>query len=127
MPKTILIIEDDTFLQGLVARKLGGEGFNILAASNGEEGLQIMKKTVPDLLLLDLLLPSIDGFEVLAKMRADPNLNKVRVMVFSNLSEEKDIKRAKDLGVVDYLVKANFTLDELAERIKELLTLKEVG
>ncbi|HXK35223.1 MAG TPA: response regulator [Candidatus Paceibacterota bacterium] len=127
MEKTILIIEDDTFLQGLVARKLSGEGFKIEAAANGEEGLKIMGSTVPDLILLDLLLPNIDGFEVLARMRTDTKLHNVRVMVFSNLSEEKDIKRAKDLGVIDYLVKANFTLDELASRIKEVLTLPQLG
>jgi len=127
MNKTILIIEDDTFLQGLVARKLGGQGFNILTASNGEEGLKIMETAVPDLLLLDLLLPKIDGFEVLARMRTNAGLRDVRVMVFSNLSEEKDIKRAKDLGVIDYLVKSNFTLDELANRIKEVLTLPQIG
>jgi len=127
MPKTILIIEDDTFLQGLVARKLGGSGFNIITAANGEDGLKEMEKTIPDLLLLDLLLPKMDGFEVLAKMRTDTRLRDARVMVFSNLSEDKDIKRARDLGVIDYLVKANFTLDELAGRIKEVLTLPEVG
>src|SRR3989304_394974 len=127
MEKTILIIEDDTFLQGLIARKLAGENFKVLTASNGEDGLKSLETTTPDLLLLDLLLPNIDGFEVLARMRTNAKLANLRVMVFSNLAEEKDIKRAKDLGVIDYLVKSNFTLDELANRIKEVLVLPQLG
>jgi DNA-binding response OmpR family regulator len=127
MEKTIFIIEDDTFLQSLIARKLSKENFKIQTAATGEDGLKNMEAAVPDLLLLDLLLPGVDGFEVLARMRTDPRLRNVRVMVFSNLSEDKDIKRAKDLGVIDYLVKANFTLDELASRIKEVLTLPQIG
>lgn len=118
----ILIIEDDPFLQGLASRKLKTQGHEILVAKDGEEGLKVLEENKPDIILLDLLLPGIDGFEFLEKMRADDRFKDIPVIVFSNLSEEKDIKRATDLGVLEYMVKANFTLDELIGKINEALT-----
>lgn len=122
MAKTILIIEDDNFLQGLEATKLKKEGYDILGASNGEEAFKLIDaKTKIDLILLDLLLPGIDGFMILEKIRQDKSFLTVPVIVFSNLSEDKDIKRAQKLGISEFMVKSNFTLDELAKKIKELI------
>lgn len=122
MSKTILIVEDDNFLQGLEATKLKKEGYNILTASNGAETFKIIEKEEKiDLILLDLLLPEIDGYMVLEKIRQEKTLLTIPVIVFSNLSEEKDIKRATKLGISEFMVKSNFTLDELAKKVKDLI------
>lgn len=124
MSKTILIIEDDIFLQGLEATKLKKEGYEILSASNGREAYNIFDSKVKiDLILLDLMLPEIDGFEILEKIRKDPSLTGMPVIVFSNLSEEQDVKRAEQLGVKEFMVKSNFNLDELAKKVKEIVSL----
>jgi DNA-binding response OmpR family regulator len=122
MAKAILIIEDDNFLQGLEAKKMKNEGYEIFPAANDKEAFKIIDaKTKLDLILLDLLLPDVDGFEILKKIRENKDLNNIPVIVFSNLSEEKDIKRAKALGISEFMVKSNFTLDELAKKVKELI------
>ncbi len=121
MNKKILIVEDDSFLQGLASTKLEKEGFTVTAASSGDDALKLLKTDVPDCILLDLILPGMDGFEVLRNVREAGATRAVPVIVFSNLSEDTDIKHAKDLGATDYMIKSNFTLDELADRIKELL------
>jgi len=122
MSKIILIIEDDNFLQGLEATKLKKEGFEILTASNSVEAFKIIdSKTRFDLILLDLLLPEVDGFMILEKIRQNKDFLNIPVIVFSNLSEEKDIKRATKLGISEFMVKSNFTLDELAKRVKSLI------
>ena len=122
MAKTILIVEDDNFLQGLEATKLKKEGYEILTASNSVEAFKhVESPTKIDLILLDLLLPEVDGFMILEKIRADKKYLTIPVIVFSNLSEEKDIKRATKLGISEFMVKSNFTLDELAKKVKELI------
>jgi len=122
MAKTILIIEDDTFLQGLEATKLKKEGYDILTAVDSVEAFKIIdEKKKIDLILLDLLLPQVDGFMILEKIRQEKALLTIPVIVFSNLSEEKDIKRATKLGISEFLVKSNFTLDELAKKVKDLI------
>jgi DNA-binding response OmpR family regulator len=117
----ILIIEDDPFLQGLEASKLTKDGFDILVASSGDEALEKINEPNINLILLDLVLPNFDGFQVLEKVRATEAIKTLPVIVFSNLSEAKDVQKAKDLGATDFMVKSNFTLDELVERIKMIL------
>ena len=121
MAYRILIVEDDDFLRSLAVSKLEQEGFAMEIASNGEEGLAKVVTTPPDLIILDLMLPGISGFDVLQKVRENEPTKKLKVVVFSNLGEESDIKRCLDLGVSEYLVKSNFTLDELAEKIKAII------
>lgn len=121
MAKKILIIEDDSFLQGLASRKLRSEGYDVFGASNSTEAWKILDGMKPDLLLLDLLLPNVDGFEILKKINEKGTMKSVPIIVFSNLSEDKDIKRAKDLGVKEFMVKANFTLDELSQKIMQTI------
>ncbi|MBU2578600.1 response regulator [Patescibacteria group bacterium] len=117
----ILIIEDDKFLRELIVRKLIQENFEISEAMDGEEGLKKMKEVKPDLVLLDLILPSIDGFEVLSKMKEDINLAQVPVFILSNLGQREDIEKGLKLGAVDYLVKAHFTPNEIIEKIRGTL------
>jgi DNA-binding response OmpR family regulator len=122
MSKTILIIEDDNFLQGLEATKLKKEGYNVLTASNSIEAFKALENKDPiDLILLDLLLPDIDGFMILEKIRENKELQSIPVIVFSNLSEEKDVDRATKLGISEFMIKSNFTLDEISKKVKELI------
>ena len=117
----ILIIEDDKFLRELIVRKLIQEKFEIFEAIDGEEGLKKMKEAKPDLVLLDLILPNMDGFEVLRRMKEDISLAQVPVFILSNLGQRKDIEKGLKLGAVDYLVKAHFTPNEIIEKIKVAL------
>jgi DNA-binding response OmpR family regulator len=119
--KKVFIIEDDGFLQGLEASKLEKEGYGIITASSGTEAMKKINEPDIDLILLDLMLPDFDGFELLKKIRTIEALKNIPVIVFSNLSEEKDIKRSKELGATDFMVKSNFTLDELVDHINKIL------
>lgn len=120
MPK-ILVIEDDKFLRELIARKLREENYEVSEAIDGEEGLRKIEEESPDLILLDLILPGLDGFEVLAKTKEDPQLSQIPVIILSNLGQRDDIERGLRLGAVDYLVKAHFTPIEIIEKIKKAL------
>jgi DNA-binding response OmpR family regulator len=119
--KKILIVEDDAFLQGLEAAKLKKSGYAIASARNGAEAMARASEPGIDLVLLDLMLPDVDGFEVLKEIKENKALQHLPVIVFSNLSGEDDINRAKKLGAVDFMIKSNFTLDELVEHIKIVL------
>lgn len=119
--KIILIVEDDSFLQGLEAKKLKKEGYEIITASTGEEAIKKISEPNISVILLDLILPNFDGFEILKKIRETDSLKKTPVIVFSNLSEEKDMKKAEELGATDYMIKSNFTLDELITHINKVL------
>jgi DNA-binding response OmpR family regulator len=122
MAKTILIVEDDDFLLGLEASKLKKRNYEVVTASNGADAIKMIGSgTKIDLILLDLMLPDVDGFMVLEKIRDNKELLTIPVIVFSNLSEDKDINRVKKLGVSDFMIKSNFTLDELAEKVKSLI------
>jgi DNA-binding response OmpR family regulator len=117
----ILIIEDDDFLRSLAVTKLEKEGFTVTMAGNGQDGLAHVATDMPNLIILDLMLPIMSGFDVLKTLKSSDTTKDIKVIVFSNLGEESDIKTCLDLGANDYLVKANFTLDELVEKIKGLL------
>jgi len=121
MEKTILIIEDDKFLRELIAQKLIKEGYKISEAVDGEEGIKKVKEEKPDLVLLDLILPGIDGFEVLSKMKEDTALAQTPVIILSNLGQKDDVERGLKLGAVDYLIKAHFTPGEIIDKIKNAL------
>lgn len=119
--KKILIIEDDDFLRSLAVTKLQSSNFIVDSASNGQDGLTKIQSSIPDLLILDLMLPVMSGFDVLRAVRNEPALKNLPVIVFSNMGEEKDIKTCLDLGITDYMIKSNFTLDELVEKINIVL------
>lgn len=121
MSHKILIIEDDDFLRSLAVTKLETEGFQVMMAANGQDGLNQVTSFEPHLIILDLMLPIMTGFDVLKSLKSADATKDIKVIVFSNLGEESDIKTCLDLGANDYLVKANFTLDELVQKIKELL------
>ena len=117
----ILTIEDDKFLRELIKRKLQSESFESIEAVDGEEGLQQARAQKPDLVLLDLMLPGIDGFEVLSRMKKSPELSNIPVIILSNLGQRDDIEKGLKIGAVDYLVKAHFTPNEIVEKVKQAL------
>ncbi|MFC1595066.1 PleD family two-component system response regulator [Patescibacteria group bacterium] len=118
---SILIIEDDKFLRELIGKKLLKEGYEVLNAVNGEEGLASIKDNKPRLLLLDLLLPGMNGFDVLAKMKEDDSTKDIPVIILSNIGSRDDIERAKSLGARDYLIKAHFTPQEVVEKAEKVI------
>jgi len=121
MPKTILIVEDDKFLRELIAQKLTKEGYPLSEAIDGEEGIKKIKEEKPSLVLLDLILPGIDGFEVLSQMKEDPSVSSIPVIILSNLGQKEDVEKGLKLGAVDYLIKAHSTPGEIIEKIKAVL------
>lgn len=121
MAKKILFIEDEPTLQKAVGEILTQEGFEVLSALDGEEGLELIKKEKPNLVLLDLILPKKDGFEVLKEMKADEELKDVPVIVLTNLEGMGDVEKALSLSATTYLVKANYELEDVVKKIKETL------
>jgi len=119
--KKILFIEDEPDLQRTMGEYFIRSGFNILKALDGEIGLNLAKKEMPDIILLDLILPKMDGFQVLAGLKNDPKTKNIPVIVLTNLEGTIDVEKALRLGATTYLVKANYDLSELVERIKQFI------
>lgn len=114
----VLIVEDDKFLSKIYATKLKKEGIEADFALDGMSGLEKMKKKTPTLVLLDIIMPKLDGFGVLEAMRNDKDLKKVPVIILSNLGQEEDIERAKELGVTDFIVKSDASIQDVVRKIK---------
>ena len=118
---TVLLIEDDPFLSSVLRLKLEKESFKVVRAADGDEALNFLTEqgVKPDLILLDLILPKKNGFEVLETIRQDPLLEKLPVMIISNLGQPSDIERGKALGIIDYFVKARLSIEELVNKVKQ--------
>lgn len=117
--KTILIIEDESALQKTLGDALGQEGFEVFSALDGEVGLRLAREKRPDRILLDLILPKANGFDVLKNLKESKETKDIPVIVLTNLEGMEDIQRALDLGATTYLVKSNYTLQELVEKIQK--------
>jgi DNA-binding response OmpR family regulator len=119
----VLLVEDDTFLREICSKKLVKEGYTVYEAVDGSQALEGVEDIVPDIVLLDIILPGIDGFQILhqIKISKNPKVTKIPVIMLSNLGQEDDIKKAMDMGANDYLVKAHFTTEEIAGKIKTLV------
>ncbi|MBI2023286.1 response regulator [Candidatus Giovannonibacteria bacterium] len=120
----ILVVEDDKFLRDLIIQKLKREGFITYEGFDGEEGLKVAKKELPDIMLLDLILPGLDGFEVLRLLKADEPTSNIPIIVLSNLGQKEDIDRAMSGGAEDFMIKAHFTPTEIVAKIKSILKKK---
>ena len=120
--KKILICEDEEFVARSYVKRLKLEGYNVLHAHNGEESLALMREEKPDLVLLDLMMPLKNGFEVLKEVRDDDELKKLKIIVASNLGQKSDIEEAMNLGAIDYIIKSNVSLRELVEKIQKHLS-----
>ncbi|MBI4992265.1 MAG: response regulator [Candidatus Harrisonbacteria bacterium] len=119
----ILLVEDDQILAKLYQTKFQKEGFEIQLAYDGQEGLDKLKSFEPGLIILDLIMPKVDGFSFLERFRADPVLGKkkIPILVLSNLGQDADIKRAQELGAADYFVKADISLGQMIEKVRKYL------
>ncbi len=117
----ILIIEDDKFLRELISKKLVDKGYEIIKAVDGAEGVEKTKKGNPDLILLDLILPKMNGFEVLSEIKDDPATSSIPVIILSNLGQKEDVEKGLKLGAIDFLIKAHFTPIEIIEKIQKIL------
>ncbi|OHA68324.1 MAG: hypothetical protein A3A27_02675 [Candidatus Wildermuthbacteria bacterium RIFCSPLOWO2_01_FULL_47_18] len=116
--KTILVVEDESALQKAMSDVLTQEGFEVVSALDGEAGLRLAQEKKPNLILLDLILPKMNGFEVLEALKKDATTRSIPVIVLTNLEDMKNIQKAVDLGATTYLVKANYSLEEVLEKVK---------
>ena len=119
--KLILLVEDDEFLAELYATKLSLENFEVSLAVDGEKGLKKIRARKPDLILLDIILPKMDGFELLKIIKADKNLKNIPVILLTNLSQKDEVKKGLDLGADDYLIKAHFMPSEVINKIERMI------
>lgn len=119
--KKILIVEDDRFLANAYRVKLTKAGFEIAMATDGQEAIDALQSFIPDLILLDLVMPKKDGFAVLAELKANAKWKTIPVIVASNLGQREDIDRGMSLGATDYIVKSDIGLDDLINKINALL------
>ena len=119
--KTILFIEDESALQKTFGEVLGQEGYKIIPALDGETGLNLAKTKNPDLILLDLILPKIHGFDVLKKLKEIEETKNIPIIILTNLEGVEDINKALEMGVTTYLVKAQYSLEEVVEKVKSAL------
>lgn len=117
----ILLIEDDLFMIDLLIKELNIFKYDIEIAKTGTEGVEKFRSFKPDLILLDIILPDLNGLEALRQIRREPEGRETKVLVLSNISETMDIEEAKRLGVVGYMVKANFSLTEIINKIRQVL------
>ena len=117
----ILIVEDEEVLYRVLEEKFRKANFEVAIAEDGEVAMTTVKTFNPDLILLDLILPKKDGFEILQELKADPGLKQIPVVVLSNLGQDEEIKRALSLGAVDYLVKVQHPINEVVEKVQKYL------
>ena len=121
MAKVILFIEDESALQKTFSEILNQKDYQVVSALDGEIGLRLTKEKKPDLILLDLILPKINGFDVLKKLKEDEETKDIPVIVLTNLEEMGNVDKAIDLGATTYLVKSDYSLEEVLEKIKKTL------
>ncbi len=117
----VLLVEDDAFLASIYQKKFEMEGMKVSLSENGEKGLQDAKRKKPDLILLDVLLPKLDGFAVLEKLKSDPTTNAIPVILLTNLGQKDDVEKGLQAGAVDYLIKAHFKPSEIVDKVKQVL------
>ena len=119
--KKILFIEDEPVLQKTFERALRAEGYDMISALDGESGLKLAQTQNPDLILLDIVLPKLNGFDVLKRLKRDPKTKEIPVIILTNLERMSDIDIALELGATTYLVKVNYSLEEVIKKIKKTL------
>lgn len=120
----ILLIEDDIFFRKFYVEKLKERGFEIDEADDGNQGLEKIQSFKPDLIVLDIIMPNKDGFEVLKSLQENPTPKKIPVLVFSTLGQESDVEKAKKMGASDYVNKSMFDFNELLAKINNLINKK---
>ncbi len=119
--KIVFVVEDDVFLVKAYQTKFAKEGMEVWVASDGKEALTYLEKTPPSVVLLDLMLPQVSGFDILEAIRKSPTWAKTPVLILSNLGQVQDIERGKQLGATDYIVKANVKINDIVAKVKGLM------
>ncbi|MDD5146254.1 MAG: response regulator [Candidatus Pacebacteria bacterium] len=119
----ILLVEDDPFLIDIYKQKFENTGFNIKIAKNGEQALEALGSERPDLILLDIVLPGAGGWEILERIKSDPALSALKVVILSNLGQKEEVEKGLKLGAVKYLIKSQFKPSEVVDKIKEILAI----
>ncbi len=117
----VLIIEDEEILVNMYKSKFEKEGFEVCQALNGKDGLDQVKENKPDIILLDIIMPEMDGFMVLKDLKSNPETQNIPVIMLTNLGQEEDIEKGKELGAKDYLLKVDSTPNQVVEKVKEIL------
>lgn len=120
--KKIVLIEDDMYLRKMYELGLKKAGFQVKSAENGKLGLELIESTQPDLVLLDVIMPELNGFEVLKRLNESGKIKNYQIIMLTNLGQEDDLKKALELGAKDYIIKSNFTISEVTQKIKKLLS-----
>ncbi len=119
--KKIMVVEDDVFVMDIYHTKLEQEGFQVIEAANGLEAIKKLEEVIPDVMLLDILMPYMDGLEVLEKIKADDRFKNIPVVLLTNLSQKEEVNKGLKLGANDYLIKSHFTPSEALDKIKNFL------
>lgn len=118
---TILLVEDDKFLEDIFATRLQNEGYTVLVAPDGETGLKLASEKHPHLILLDIILPQMDGWEVLERLQSQEMTREIPVILLTNLGHEEDVEKGLKSGAAGYLIKAQYTPTEVVNKVKEVL------
>jgi len=119
MAKKILLIEDEKIMIDLLSKKLIQEGYEVAVAENGQDGLRMIKESKPNLILLDVIMPRMGGFEVMEEINKDEELKKIPIIIVSNSGQPVELDRAKKLGAKDWLIKTEFNPQEVIDKIKK--------
>ena len=117
----VLIIEDDSYISDMYRIKLESENFEVVTAKDGIVGIRIIEKQKPDIVLLDIVMPKIDGFSVLKTIKRNPELKEIPIVLLTNLSQKENVERGFELGADSYIIKAHFTPSEVVKKIKDIL------
>jgi DNA-binding response OmpR family regulator len=121
MPK-VLLVEDDEMLHGMYTQKFKNQGYDVVSAYNGADGVKLAESEHPDIILLDVIMPKMDGFVALKKIRKGETTAKIPVVLLTNLGQEEDVRKGRELGANDYFIKANHTPQEVVDKVKALLS-----
>jgi|SRR3990167_8311831 len=119
--KKILVVEDDAMISSMYKTKFEADGFEVFIADNGASGLELAKKEMPDLIMLDVILPQLDGFAVLEQIKKDQAIKNIPVIMLTNLGTSEDKAKGETMGALDYFVKASLTPAQISAKIKEIL------
>lgn len=120
----VLLVEDDSFLLNMYATKFEVENFDVVTAEDGEKGLAAAKEKLPDIILLDIMMPKMDGFEVIKALKSDHSTQGIPVILLTNLNQKEEVEKGLAMGAIDYLIKAHFMPSEVVEKVKEILQIK---
>ena len=120
-PRRILLVEDDRFLRKAAETTLKQQGYTVITAADGEEALRVARSAPPDLILLDVIMPKLNGFQVLDALKKDPTMAHIPVIILSNLGQDRDVQQAMEAGATAYFIKADLSLQALVQRVGETL------